>query len=123
MIVPTEDSAIERSGLQDRVFRSLIDLTPIQHQREIPTPPPTGNGVVETPPRNYVEGFAVTTLTMAALKGAKRLYVQDQTGFRIGRIVIIHDLFAAQIVAYGSIVIDRSRLSGRIYSPRVNTTR
>ena len=26
---------------------------------------------------------------------------------RIGRIVIIHDLFAAQIVAYGSIVIDR----------------
>ena len=44
---------------------------------------------------------------MAALKGIRRLYVQDQTGFRIGRIVIIHDLFAAQIVAYGSIVIDR----------------
>ena len=44
---------------------------------------------------------------MAALKGTRRLYVQDQTGFRIGRIVIIHDLFAAQIVAYGSIVIDR----------------
>ena len=65
------------------------------------------NGVVETPPRNYVEGFAATTLTMAALKGTKRLYVQDQTGFRIGRIVIIHDLFAAQIVAYGSIIIDR----------------
>ena len=62
---------------------------------------------METPPRNYVEGFAVTTLTMPALKGAKRLYVQDQTGFRIGRKVIIHDLFAAQIVAYGSIVIDR----------------
>ena len=107
MIVPMEDPAIERSGLQDRVFKSLIDLTPIQHQREIPTPPPTGNGVAETPPRNYVEGFAVTTLTMAALKGTKRLYVQDQTGFRIGRIVIIHGLFAAQIVAHGSIVIDR----------------
>ena len=69
------------------------------------------NGVVETPPRNHVEGFAATTLTMAGIKGTKRLYhslyVQDQTGFRIGRIVIIHDLFAAQIVAYGSIVIDR----------------
>ena len=69
MIVPTEDPVIERSSLQDRVFRSLIDLTPIQHQREIPTPPPTVNGVVGTPPRNYVEGFAVATLTMAALKG------------------------------------------------------
>ena len=34
MIVPTEDPVIERSGLQDRVFRSLIDLTPIQHQRD-----------------------------------------------------------------------------------------
>ena len=107
MIVPTEDPAIDRSGLQERVFRSLIDLTPIQHQREIPTPPPTVNGDVETPERNHVEGFAATILTMAALKGTRRLCVQDQTGFRIGRIVIIHDLFAAQIVAYGSIVIDR----------------
>ena len=31
MMVPAEDPAIDRSGLQDRVFRSLIDLTPIQH--------------------------------------------------------------------------------------------
>ena len=54
-----------------------------------------------------MEGFATTILTLAALKGTKRLYVQDQSGFRIGRIVIIHDLFAAQIVAYGSIVIGR----------------
>ena len=94
MIVPTEDPAVDRSGLQDRVFRSLIDLSPVQHQREIPTPPPTMNGGVETPQRNHVEGFATTILTMAALKGTRRLYVQ-------------HDVFAAQIVAYGSIVIDR----------------
>ena len=47
-------------------------------------------------------------LTVAALKETRRLYVQDQTGFRIGRIVIIHDLFAAQIVAHGSIVIDKT---------------
>ena len=32
------------------------------------------------------------------------LYVQDQTGFHIGRIVIIHDLLAAQIVAYGFVI-------------------
>ena len=84
-----------------------IDLSPIQHQREILTPPPTAVGSVDTNQRNHAEGFAKTVLTMAALKGTRRLYVQDQTGFRIGRIVIIHDLFAAQIVAYGSIVIDR----------------
>ena len=105
MLVPVEDPVIQR--LQDRVFRSLIDSSPIQHQREVPTPPPTGIGLVATPPKNYVEGFAVTTLTMAALKGTRRLCVQDQNGFRIGRIIIIHDLFAAQIVAYGSIIIDR----------------
>ena len=100
----------EQSSPQDQVYQSLLDLTdltPIQHQREVPTPPPTGSRVVETPPRNYVEGFANTTLTMAALKGSRRIYVQDQTGFRIGRIILIHDLFAAQIVAYGSIVLDR----------------
>ena len=107
MLVPVEDPVIQRSDLQDRVFRSLIDSSPIPHQREIPTPPPTGVGSAATPPKNYVEGFAVTTLTMAALKGTRRLYVQDQNGFRIGRIVIIHDLFAAQIVAYGSIITDR----------------
>ena len=107
MLVPVEDPVIQRSDLQDRVFRSLIDSSPIPHQREIPTPPPTGVGLAATPPKNYVEGFAVTTLTMAALKGTRRLYVQDQNGFRLGRIVIIHDLLAAQIVAYGSIIIDR----------------
>ena len=106
MLVPAEDPVIERSDLQDRVFRSLIDLSPIQPQREIPTPP-TGGGVLSTPLRGREEEFPATVLTMAALKGTRRLYVQDQSGFRIGRIVIIHDLFAAQIVGYGSIIIDR----------------
>ena len=107
IVAPSADQAINRSNLQDRVFRSLIDLSPIQQQREIFTPPPTTVGSVEANQRNLSEGFPKTVLTMAALKGTRRLYVQDQTGFRIGRIVIIHDLFAAQIVAYGSIVIDR----------------
>ena len=107
MVVPTADPALDRSGLQDRVFRSWIDLSPIQHQREILTPPPTAIGSVDMNQRNHVEGFAKTVLAMAALKGTRRLYVQDQTGFHIGRIVIIHDLFAAQIVAYGSVTIDR----------------
>ena len=58
MIVPTEDPVIERSGLQDRVFRSLIDLTPIQHQREVMTPTTTERRMAEAPPRHYVEGYA-----------------------------------------------------------------
>ena len=107
MVVPNENPTIDRSGLQERVFRSLIDLSPIQHQREVPTPPPTVSRGVDTPQIDHVEGFATTILTMAPLKATRRLYVQDQTGFRTGRIVIIHDLFAAQIVALGSIVIDR----------------
>ena len=51
--------------------------------------------------------FPKTVLTMAASKGTRRRYVQDQTGFHISRIVIIHDLFAAQILAFGSIGLDR----------------
>ena len=93
---------MNQSNIQDRGLRSLIDLSPIQPQREIPTLLPTLVGGVEENQR-----FPKTVLTVAALKRTRRLYVQDQTGFRIGRIVIIHDLFAAQIVAYGSFVIDR----------------
>ena len=98
---------MNQSNIQDRGLRSLIDLSPIQPQRDIPTLLPTLVGGVEGNQRSFSDGFPKTVLTMAALKGTRRLYVQDQTGFRIGRIVIIHDLFAAQIVAYGSIVIDR----------------
>ena len=107
ILVPSVDQGVIQSSSQDRGFRSLIDLSPIQPQRDIPTPLPTLIGGVEGNQKNSSETFPKTVLTMAALKGTKRLYVQDQTGFRIGRIVIIHDLFAAQIVAYGSIVIDR----------------
>ena len=106
LLVPSMDQE-NQSSLQDRGLRSLIDLSPIQPQREIPTILPTLVGGIEDNQRNLSDGFPKTVLTMAALKGTRRLYVQDQTGFRIGRIVIIHDLFAAQIVAYGSIVIDR----------------
>ena len=62
---------------------------------------PTGAGY-----SSLSDGFPKTVLTMAALKETRRPHVQDQIGFRIGRIVVTHDLLAAQIVAYGSIVID-----------------
>ena len=79
LLVPSR----EQSSQQDQVYRSLIDLTPIQRQREVATPPTTGSRVAETPPRHYVEGFASSALTMAALKGSKRTYVQDQSEFRV----------------------------------------
>ena len=107
LLVPSMDQDRDQLNLQDRDLRSLIDLSPIQPQREFPTPLPTLVGVGEPNQVTLSDGFPKTVLTMAALKGTRRLYVQDQTGFRIGRIVIIHDLFAAQIVAHGSIVIDR----------------
>ena len=107
LLVPSLDQDVNQSNIQDRSLRSLIDLSPIQPQREIPTLLPTLGGGVDGSQRSLSNEFPKTVLTMAALKGTRRLYVQDQTGFRIGRIVIIHDLFAAQIVAYGSIIIDR----------------
>ena len=57
-----------QSNLQDRGLRSLIDLSPIQQQREIPTPLPTLIGEVEGNQRNPSEAFPKTVLTMAALK-------------------------------------------------------
>ena len=107
LLVPSVDQDMNQSNIQERGLRSLIDLSPIQPHRELPTPSANLVSGVEASQRNPSNGFPKTVLTMAALKGTKRLYVQDQTGFRIGRIVIIHDLFAAQIVAYGSIIIDR----------------
>ena len=107
ILVPSGDQGVIQLNAQDRSIRSLIDLSPIQPQREIPTSLPTLTESAEGNQRNSFEVLPKTVLTMAALKGARRLYVQDQTGFHIGRIVIIHDLFAAQIVAFGSIVIDR----------------
>ena len=37
ILVPSADQVINQSMIQDRGFRSLIDLSPIQPQREIPT--------------------------------------------------------------------------------------
>ena len=85
LLVPSVDQDVNQSNLQERSLRSLIDLSPIQPQREVPTLLPTLGGGVEVNQRSRSDGFPKTVLTMAALKGTRRLYVQDQTGFRIGR--------------------------------------
>ena len=45
---------------------------------------------------------------MTALKGTKRIYVQDQSEFKLGNTILICEIFAAQVVAYGSLILDRA---------------
>ena len=77
IFVPSADQAANQSMLQDRGFRSLIDLSPIQQQREIVTPLPTVLGSIAANQRNLSEGFPKTVLTMAALKGTRRLIYRN----------------------------------------------
>ena len=70
-------------------------------------PPTIERQAAPTPPKHYVEGYANSVLAMSALKGTNWIYVQDQTELQVGRIVLIYDIFAAQVIAYGSLVLDR----------------
>ena len=60
IFVPSADQAANQSMLQDRGFRSLI--SPIQPQREIPTPLPTLVGGVDGNQRSLSDGFPKTVL-------------------------------------------------------------
>ena len=77
ILVPSVDQEMNQSNIQDRGIKSLIDLSPIQPQREIPTLLPTLVGGIEGNQRSPSDGFPKTVLTMAALKG------QDDFMFRI----------------------------------------
>ena len=54
LVVPSND----QSGQQEPTQRSLMDLTPIQHQREVLTPITLERRAAPTPPKHYVEGYA-----------------------------------------------------------------
>ena len=41
------------------------------------------------------------------MKGVARIYVDDQTHFKVGKIIIICELFMAQVIGLGSLVLDR----------------
>ena len=49
-----------------------------------------------------------STLAMPALQGTNRIYVHDQQLFRKGQVIITHELFVAQIIDFGSLVLDRN---------------
>ena len=58
--------------------------------------------------RPTVNDAVWSTLAMSALQGANRIYVHDQQLFRKGQVIIIHELFVAQIIDFGSLVLDRN---------------
>ena len=48
-----------------------------------------------------------TCATIFERKGVTRIYVDDQTHFKVGKIIIICELFMAQVIALGSLVLNR----------------
>ena len=58
--------------------------------------------------RPTVNDAVWSTLAMPVLQGTSRIYVHDQQLFRKGQVIIIHKLFVAQIVDFGSLVLDRN---------------
>ena len=52
-IVPSND----QSGQPEPIQRSLLDLTPIQHPREVLTPATLERRAAPTPPKHYVEAM------------------------------------------------------------------
>ena len=55
LLVPPGDQEVNQSNLQERSLRSLIDLSPIQPHREIPTLLPTVGGGIEESQRSRSE--------------------------------------------------------------------
>ena len=58
--------------------------------------------------RPTVNDAVWSTLAMTALQGTNRTYVYDQQLFHKGQMIIIHELFVAQIIDFGSLVLDRN---------------
>ena len=92
----------------DYSSRTLLDVTPVHTPapsvRDDPTPIVLP---VATPIRVSTPECACSRLALPSLKGVTRLYVEDQTHFKVGKIIIICELFMAQVIAFGSLVLDR----------------
>ena len=92
----------------DYSSRTLLDVTPV------PTPAQSVRDdhasivlPVATPIRVSTPECACSRLAIPSLKGVTRIYVEDQTHFKVGKIIIICELFMAQVIAFGSLVLDR----------------
>ena len=93
----------------DYSSRTLLDVTPVhtpvpvQGARDISTPPLP----IATPTRVSTPECACSRLALPSLKGVTRIYVEGQAHFKVGKIIIICELFMAQVIALGSFVLDR----------------
>ena len=92
----------------DYSSRTLLDVTPVH----TPTPSVRDNPTpivlpVATPIRVSTPECACSRLALPSLRGVTRIYVEDQTHFKLGKIITICELFMAQVIAFGSLVLDR----------------
>ena len=66
LLVPSVDQDVNQSNIQDRSFRSSIDPSPIQPQREIPTLLPTLGGGVDASQKSRSNEFPKTVFVLGA---------------------------------------------------------
>ena len=107
---PTEEEPrpIVQQSVLDHSSRTLLDVTPVH----TPAPSVGDNPTpivlpVATPIRVSTPECACSRLALPSLRGVTRIYVEDQTHFKVGKIIIISELFMAQVIAFGSLVLDR----------------
>ena len=106
--IEEEPRPIVQQSVLDHSSRTLLDVTPGH------TPVPSGRDIptqvvlpIATPIRVSNSECACSRLALPSLKGVTRIYVEDQTHFKVGKIIIICELFMAQVIAFGSLVLDR----------------
>ena len=102
------DQISDRSNAPDLLTQNTdVRNTPLNNWWP-PAPQPTkpmGHLESNTP---TVNNAVWSTLAMTALQGTNRIYVYDQQLFHKGQMIIIHELFVAQIIDFGSLVLERN---------------
>ena len=93
-----EPRPVVQQSVLDHSSRTLLDVTPVH----TPAPSVGDNPTpivlpVATPIRVSTPECACSRL--ASLRGVTRIYVEDQTHFKVGKIIIISELFMAQVIA------------------------
>ena len=73
-----------------------------------PAPQPIRSIEPLEPNRPTVNDAVWSALAMPALQDTNRIYVHDQQLFRKLQMIIIHELFVAQNIDFGSLVLDRN---------------
>ena len=106
--VQEEARPFSQQPVLDSSSRTLLDVTPV-HTPVLSVRDDYTSVVlpVATPIRVSTPECACSRLALPSLKGVTKIYVEDQTHFKVGKIIIICELFMAQVIAFGSLVLDR----------------